>query len=72
MLKFLYDEERTPENSQILIEDGQTIGNDVKETQEQSVIQGKPWYSDDDEYGKEKNLNQNYDDYSDEDVVEWT
>ena len=68
--EFFSDEERTPENSQILIKDGQTIGNYVKETQEKTVIKGKHQYSDDDEYGNEKNLDQNHDDDSDEDVVQ--
>ena len=67
-----FDDESTQQNSEILIKDGQTIGHDVKETQEQHVIKGKPWYIDDDEYGNEKNVNQNHDDDSDEDVVEGT
>ena len=64
------DDESTQQNSEILIKDGQTTGNDVKETQEQTVTKGNPWYSDDDEYGNENNVNQNHDDDSDNDVVE--
>ena len=56
------DEDCTQENSQILIDNIQTKGNDVKETQ-QDIVYKK--YSDDDSNGNEQN------DY-DEDVVEVT
>ena len=61
-LKVPTDEDCTQENSQILIDNIQTKGNDVKETQ-QDIVYKK--YSDDDSNGNEQN------DY-DEDVVEGT
>ena len=56
------DEDSTQENSQIFIENIQTKGNDVKETQQDIVYKR---YSDDDSNGNEQK------DY-DKDVVEGT